>query len=251
MAWNEAAEHELALVDPDVRAAAFPARPGVQGAARRNAKETTGIFDDRGERIARDGDAAVAGTNKIGALVLVRRPERQTGSVQSYRHLIGAMAHELRTPLTAILGHVDILGSCDPEQDEALWRRSRDFIASEAERLARLVEDLLTLSRLDLTPLQHRPVNLRAVAEEAISFLFQTAEARDVRLSLQSRRAYPACRATGIACTRSSSICWTTPSSTRTLAARWLCICRCRRWRAGGGARQWRRHCARGSGPRL
>jgi two-component system phosphate regulon sensor histidine kinase PhoR len=101
------------------------------------------------------------------------------------------MAHELRTPLTAILGHVDILDSCDPARDEVLWRRSRDFVASEAQRLARLVEDLLTLSRLDLAPIQHRPVNLRAVAEEAISALFEAAEERAIGLALQSTPSLP------------------------------------------------------------
>jgi hypothetical protein len=88
-------------------------------------------------------------------------------------------------------GPRQILGSCQPERDEALWRRSRDFIASEAERLARLVEDLLRLSRLDLMPLQWLPVNLRAVAEEAVSALIQAAEARGVQLALQSPPSLP------------------------------------------------------------
>ena len=111
---------------------------------------------------------------------------RESRGAESYRRLVSAVSHELRTPLTAILGMRDILGSCDPRQDEALWRRSRDFIAGEAQRLARLVEDLLTLSRLDLTPLRRAPVNVRAIVEEAISSLFQAAEARRVRLALQS-----------------------------------------------------------------
>jgi signal transduction histidine kinase len=187
--WNEAAAHELSLTD---RTSELPLSllALVSKALIGETEETTEILDDRGERL-RATVTPLGNPNKIGALMLVRRPGEETGRIQSYRHLIGAMAHELRTPLTAILGHVDILGSCDPERDEALWRRSREFIASEAERLARLVEDLLTLSRLDLTPLQHRPVNLRAVAEEAISTLFQAAEARRVRLSLQSTPSLP------------------------------------------------------------
>jgi signal transduction histidine kinase len=128
---------------------------------------------------------------RLGTLVLIQDPMGESESTESYRHLISAMAHELRTPLTAILGHADILGSCRPGKDDALWHRSRDFIASEAERLARLVEDLLRLSRLDLAPLQRLPVNLRAVAEEAVSALFQTAEARGVQLALQSPSSLP------------------------------------------------------------
>ena len=189
MVWNEAAEHELLLVD-QTSELPLSLLALVSKVLISETEETTEIFDDLGERL-RVTVTPLGRTNKIGALVLVRRPGEETGRIQSYRHLIGAMAHELRTPLTAILGHVDILGSCDPERDEALWRRSREFIASEAERLARLVEDLLTLSRLDLTPLQHRPVNLRVVAEEAISSLFQAAEVRGMRLSLQSAPSLP------------------------------------------------------------
>jgi signal transduction histidine kinase len=126
-----------------------------------------------------------------GALVLIHDPAEASRSAESYRRLISVVAHELRTPLTAILGHADILGSCQPQEEEALWRRSRDFIASEVERLARLVEDLLTLSRLDRMPLQRRPVNLLAVAEEAISTLFAAAEMRGMRFTLQSPPALP------------------------------------------------------------
>ena len=189
VAWNEAAERDLLFDDPT------PELPLsllalVSKVLIGKTEEMTEILDDQAERL-RVTVAPLGRTIKIGALVLVRRPGDETGRIQSYRHLIGAMSHELRTPLTAILGHVDIMGSCDPQRDEALWRRSRGFVASEAERLARLVEDLLTLSRLDLSPLQHRPVNLRAVAEEAISTHFQAAEAHGVRLALQSAPSLP------------------------------------------------------------
>ena len=71
----------------------------------------------------------------------------QTGG-ESNLSLSRLVAHELRTPLTAIVGHAEILESCSLA-DEALWRRSRDFIAAEAQRLARLVDDMLALSRLE------------------------------------------------------------------------------------------------------
>jgi signal transduction histidine kinase len=124
--------------------------------------------------------------DEMGVLLQLHDLSEAPHSAEAHRRLISAVAHELRTPLTGILGHADILGSCRLEKDEALWRRSRDFIAGEAQRLARLVEDLLTLSRLDLTPLQPGPVNLRAVVEEAISTLYPAAEAHGVQLSLQS-----------------------------------------------------------------
>ncbi len=95
------------------------------------------------------------------------------------------VAHELRTPLTAIMGHAEILESCDLA-DEALWRRSRDFIATEAQRLARLVDDLLSLSRLEASPPLLRTVNLRAVVESAMGRLFDRSEAADLTLTLDT-----------------------------------------------------------------
>jgi signal transduction histidine kinase len=189
VAWNQEAAREFPLDGP---ASELP--PDLTALASRvleaGREESTEIVDGQARRW-RVIVTPLGAAPQIGTLALLRRSGEETGRIQSYRHLISAMGHELRTPLTAILGHVDILGSCDPQQDEVLWRRSCGFIASEAQRLARLVEDLLTLSRLDLSPLQRRPVNLRAVAEEAISVLFQAAEARGVRLSLQSDSSLP------------------------------------------------------------
>ncbi|MFQ6101232.1 MAG: sensor histidine kinase [Anaerolineae bacterium] len=127
-----------------------------------------------------------------GVLLLVEeRPGEGAGvAAEVYRSLMHTIAHELRTPLTAIVGHADILASCSIEE-EGLWRRSQQFISGEVERLARLVEDLLTLSRLDLSASPLVPVNLRAVAEEAISATWQLAEEKGVTLALQAVAGLP------------------------------------------------------------
>jgi two-component system phosphate regulon sensor histidine kinase PhoR len=119
------------------------------------------------------------------ALVLFSDPNAGSGRAEVYQRLINTIAHELRTPLTAIMGHVDILNSCRIDE-EALWRRSLGFVAGEAERLARLVEDLLSLSRLDRVPVHIQPVNVRAAAEEALSALFESAGREKVSLVLQA-----------------------------------------------------------------
>jgi two-component system phosphate regulon sensor histidine kinase PhoR len=134
---------------------------------------------------ARRLQASVASLDAAEALVLFADPNGGSSRGEVYQQLTSQMAHELRTPLTAIMGHVDILNSCRIEE-EALWRRSLGFVASEVERLARLVEDLLSLSRLDRIPLNVQPMNLRAAAEEAISALFEAAERNTVSLVLQA-----------------------------------------------------------------
>jgi two-component system phosphate regulon sensor histidine kinase PhoR len=126
-------------------------------------------------------------------LIVIRESNAGGVDAQVYRRLMQTIGHELRTPLTAIMGHSDILSSCSIEE-EAMWRRSQQFIARESERLARLVEDLLTLSRLDRAAASLTPVNLRAVAEEAISAVWQSAEDGGVTLALQAPEGLPRVR---------------------------------------------------------
>ena len=130
-----------------------------------------------------------AGTMRDGVLLV-----GQPGGGEAGLNLTRLVAHELRTPLTAIVGHAEILESCSPA-DEALWRRSRDFIAAETQRLARLVDDLLALSRLEAAPPLLRAVNVRAVAESALSRLFDRAEAAGLHLTLDAPPSLPRVRA--------------------------------------------------------
>jgi signal transduction histidine kinase len=64
------------------------------------------------------------------------------------RNFLMSVSHELRTPLTAIRGHVEALREGVVEDPE-LAADSLDVIAAEAERLERLVGDVLDLAKLD------------------------------------------------------------------------------------------------------
>jgi signal transduction histidine kinase len=154
--------------------------------------ETTEIPvpDDAQRRLRVTATALDAAGSARNALVLVSDPAELRQREMSYLRLISTVSHELRTPLTAIMGHVDILDSCGIEE-EALWRRSQRFISGEVKRLARLVDDLLSLSRLETSPSQMCPVNVRAIAEEAISTLWEAAERAQVTLLLQAPPGLP------------------------------------------------------------
>ena len=64
---------------------------------------------------------------------------------QMRRDFVANVSHELRTPLTVIHGYLDMI---DPEEDDA-WAPVVDEMRRQSQRMARLVEDLLTLSRLE------------------------------------------------------------------------------------------------------
>jgi signal transduction histidine kinase len=84
------------------------------------------------------------------------------------RQFIADASHELRTPLTSIRGYTDVLlrgAKDDPQTAERVLVATR----REAERMSRLVADLLTLARLDtLRPAERRPVDLVALAGESV-----------------------------------------------------------------------------------
>jgi K+-sensing histidine kinase KdpD len=95
------------------------------------------------------------------------RPAGRTGRVQREAFL-GILSHELRTPVTTIYAGSQMLASRD--LDRARARAVATDIVVEAERLYRLVEDLLVLARLENGALEpdQEPVAVGHVVIEAI-----------------------------------------------------------------------------------
>lgn len=64
------------------------------------------------------------------------------------RDFVANVSHELRTPLTVLTGFLELIAD-DIPREPAVARRQTLLMREQAERMARLVEDLLTLSRLE------------------------------------------------------------------------------------------------------
>jgi two-component system OmpR family sensor kinase len=108
----------------------------------------------------------------------------QARSEARMRQFIADASHELRTPLTAIRGYSDVLlrgaGRGDPAAVEQVLLATR----REAERMTRLVNDLLTLARLDEgRPLEKQSLDLIALVGEAVDQARVTAGDADVALA--------------------------------------------------------------------
>ena len=88
---------------------------------------------------------------------------RQRESVRET--FIGVLSHELRTPVTTIYGGAKTLARPDTTLDEATRREIFVDIAAEAERLQRLVEDVVALNRFgeDDGELGQEPVLLQRI----------------------------------------------------------------------------------------
>jgi len=83
------------------------------------------------------------------------------------RRFISDASHELQTPITSVLGWTELQRKGALDDDGAAIAMAR--IESESRRMSVLVEDLLLLARLDEhRPLQQLPVDLAAVAHDAV-----------------------------------------------------------------------------------
>ncbi len=73
----------------------------------------------------------------------------------SRREFVANVSHELRTPLTTVKSYAETL--MDMQMDKQTQNRFLATIAAEADRMTRIVKDLLTLSRLDEGQYELRP----------------------------------------------------------------------------------------------
>ena len=120
---------------------------------------------------------------------LVRRLEQQQAELaresRRQNEFVSDVAHELRTPLTAIRGNAEMLQ--DPDLPESMRTKFTGIIVSESERLTRLVNDLLTLQRIenDANPAdQMKRVNLREIAYDVIDTLHPILVEREANTSI-------------------------------------------------------------------
>ncbi|WP_375433451.1 sensor histidine kinase [uncultured Friedmanniella sp.] len=95
--------------------------------------------------------------------------EARQASEMKVRQFVADASHELRNPLAAIRGYAELTRrSRSAMPDDAAYAMSR--VESEAERMSRLVEDLLLLARLDSGPaIDVQPTDLTEIVINAVS----------------------------------------------------------------------------------
>ena len=97
--------------------------------------------------------------------------------------LIASVSHELKSPVTAILGWAEIMRR---DSDPELRGSALEAIDQSARTQARLVEDLLDVSRLILGKLrlQVAPTSLRSIVQAAAEMIRPAAEAKGIAVTV-------------------------------------------------------------------
>jgi two-component system phosphate regulon sensor histidine kinase PhoR len=102
------------------------------------------------------------------------------------RDFVANASHELRTPVSAIAGAAETLlsGAMD---DTAQARAFVEMIARNAERLARLTNDLLDLSRIESRqwPVKLEPVSVEGTARRAVEVCSELARRKRIELRVE------------------------------------------------------------------
>ncbi len=107
--------------------------------------------------------------------------EQARRSAEYMRRFVADASHELRTPLTSIRGYGELYRQGAMTDADLLM----DRIGGESDRMRLLVEDLLMLAHLDARrPLQRSPVDLIALAADAITSARASAPGRSIELRI-------------------------------------------------------------------
>lgn len=91
-----------------------------------------------------------------GVLVVIHDVTEQRKAEQTRREFVANVSHELRTPLTNVKSYAETIISSGDELPPELRSHFLGVIVSEADRMTRIVQDLLTLSKFDYGRMEMR-----------------------------------------------------------------------------------------------
>jgi two-component system phosphate regulon sensor histidine kinase PhoR len=127
------------------------------------------------------------------ALAILSDRTRERAVERMRADFVANASHELRTPLASLIGFIATLQG-PASDDPPAQRRFLAIMAEQAERMNRLIDDLMSLSRIELT--EHQPpaelVDLAQLVDTVVAGFEPRLKARQMTLSLNVAEALPA-----------------------------------------------------------
>jgi len=199
VAGNDALEQVFGIVEPRKHLASVIRAPQVLGAldlalAGRGAQRVEFPLVGTPEQMFECYVTPIDGEDRVlrAALIVLRDLTKAQRVEQMRADFVANASHELRTPLASLTGFIDTLrghAKDDPDAQE----RFLGIMSEQATRMRRLIDDLLSLTRIELN--EHvRPsgnVNLSDVVEEVMNALSPVAVAANVQLEIVEPSSLP------------------------------------------------------------
>ncbi len=119
-----------------------------------------------------------------GLVILVRDITRERETSRKKSEFVAHVAHELRTPLSSIRAYVEMLVDGEAA-DEKTRAEYYEIIQTSAERLGRLIDNMLNISRIEAgtVRINKEPIAVSMVVKEACDMMRPSAEEKGLRLN--------------------------------------------------------------------
>ncbi len=117
-----------------------------------------------------------------GVVCVMRDVTQERTAARKKSDFVSHVAHELRTPLSSIRAYVEMLVDGEAE-DEASRREYYDIIQTSADRLGRLIDNMLNISRIEAGTVRvnKEPQAISVVVKEAVDIMRPNAEAKQLK----------------------------------------------------------------------
>ncbi|MCA9270644.1 MAG: PAS domain-containing protein, partial [Planctomycetales bacterium] len=128
---------------------------------------------------------AGAAENEPTPVVAVLRDVSEQKEIQRrHAEFVSSVSHEMKTPLAGIKAYVELLADGDAE-DEAEQEQFLEVINGQADRLQRLIDNLLNIARIEagVVTVNKQPQSLNEVLEEAFRVVEPTAQQKHIALA--------------------------------------------------------------------
>ncbi|HPF39443.1 MAG TPA: ATP-binding protein [Phycisphaerae bacterium] len=117
-------------------------------------------------------------------VTILRDITREHETARKKSEFVAHVAHELRTPLSSIRAYVEML--VDGEADDPETRKEYyDIIQTSAERLGRLIDNMLNISRIEAgtVRINREPIGVAMIVKEAVDMMRPSAEEKNIELT--------------------------------------------------------------------
>ncbi|HEY2148219.1 MAG TPA: ATP-binding protein [Pirellulales bacterium] len=121
-----------------------------------------------------------------GAFALLRDISELKVGQKRYAEFVSTVSHEMKSPLSGIKAYIELLADC-PAEDAAHREEFLEVIDSQANRLHRLIDNLLNIARIEagVVEVTKESVSLNELLGEAVEIVRPAAAAKQIRLATE------------------------------------------------------------------